>query len=70
MNTKEHLKFEHFQTWIADTEAVYASRTTKDGFRLKLIVRLNGNFVVKLGTAVAYEGLQPFSAIEKFNELV
>lgn len=67
---KDLLKFEEFQKWIEEQEITYASRTINGKHRLTLNVTTNGGYIVRVGTTIYWRGMQPFTAVEKFNELV
>lgn len=67
---KDLLKFEDFQKWIQQQEITYASRTISGKHRLTLNVTTNGGYIVRVGPTIYWQGMQPFIAVEKFNELV
>lgn len=74
MRDNELLKFEDLQDWLSDQEIVYASRMIhgkgSTRHKLTLCVRCNGNFIVRVGATIYWQGMQPSIAVEKYNELV
>lgn len=67
---KEELKFKELQDWLAEQEYIYASRTIAGKHRLTLGVTFNGNFIVRVGATIYWQGMQPAIAVDKFNELI
>ncbi len=60
------LMLEDFVKWYNEKEVQYAVNT-KTG--AKMIVHLNGNIQVFKNEKLVWQGIQPFSAIEAYNEI-
>lgn len=64
----EELKIEDFQEWLNETEFTYASRFDGED-RKSLRLTTSGGFRIYINGVLYWEGIQPYRAIQKFNEL-
>lgn len=66
MSNKPHLiNVNDLQEWLGKTEVQYAS----DMPLKKLTVTTSGGFKLYHNGVVVWEGIQPYRAVEKYNEL-
>jgi len=63
---RQILDLNEFQEWIATQTTMYAKCSVSDK---ELRVTFNGNFQIFHKGEKVYECMQPFTAIEKYNEL-
>ena len=57
---------EEFQDWYAKEDVLFASSSRENK---RLVCSLNGNIKVLVASEVVWQGTQPFSAIEAYNEI-
>lgn len=67
MHKKKELALQPFQEWLNKQDITYAYDSKTD---LRLAITLKGNMVISQNGEVKYQTLQPFNAIEKYNELL
>lgn len=67
---REPLKFSDFQEWKEKTLFLYASGTDRNGKMVQILCSLNNNIIVRRSGETVWQGMQPFAAIEKFNDLI
>ncbi len=62
---KNTIELSDFQKFLAEEDVVYArsSRENKS-----LVCSLNGTLTVIVAGKIAYQGMQPFPAVEAYNE--
>lgn len=63
MITKNKLVFADVQYELSTTDVIIAKHRKK-----KMVVSLNGNIKVIVNTTVVYNGIQPYSAMELYNQ--
>jgi predicted Rdx family selenoprotein len=65
MSRKPHLiDLKELQDWMLKEEMLYATDGTK-----KLTINTAGSFTIRVKGEIVWQGIQPFSAVEKYNEL-
>jgi len=57
---------EEFQDWYAKEDVLFASSSRENK---RIVCSLNGNIKVIVAGEVVWQGTQPFSAIEAYNEI-
>ena len=57
---------EEFQDWYAKEDVLFASSSRENK---RLVCSLNGNIKVLVAGQIVWQGTQPFSAIEAYNEI-
>lgn len=64
-NRKPHqIELSELQNWLLENKALYASDGNK-----RLLVNMSGGFEITVKNEVVWEGMQPFAAVEKYNDL-
>lgn len=64
---KNHqIELTDLQEWMENNEAIYASSSREDK---KLVVSMHGGFKLYHKGNIVWEGIQPYRAVEKYNEL-
>ena len=57
---------EEFQDWYSKEDVLFASSSRENK---RLVCSLNGNIKVLVAGKVVWQGTQPYSAIEAYNEI-
>lgn len=64
---KNHeIELAQLQEWMNEYEATYASSTHP---KKRLAMTMSGSFKLYHNSEVAWQGKQPFTAVEKYNEI-
>jgi len=64
---KHHeIEFSEFQKWFETVEITYANSTRE---RKSLSCTLKGNFIVRVYKDIVWQGVQPYSALEAYNNI-
>lgn len=67
MKTKHHeVTLKEFQDWYANQDVLFASSSRE---RKRLVCSLNGVIKVIVAGKIVWQGIQPFSAIEAYNNI-
>lgn len=67
MKRKHHeIELEPLQEWINSNEIVYASSSRENK---RLVFTMNGYFKLIVTGKVVWQGTQPYSAVERYNEI-
>lgn len=65
---KHHeIDLEGLQSWYEENEATFASSTRE---RKRLTCTLKGTFKLYVNNTVVWQGIQPFAAVEAYNDVV
>jgi len=60
------IELKDLQEWITTEDVTFASSTRE---RKKLVATLNGGLKVIVAGKIVWEGIQPFSAVEAYNDV-
>ena len=63
--SKHELELADLQKWLITAKMLYAS----DGNGKKLYVNSMGGFDIEVNGEIVWQGIQPYLAIEKYNEI-
>ena len=64
---KHHeIDLEGLQSWYDENEVMFAMSTAE---RKKLMCSMRGTFRIYVNDKLVWQGMQPFSAVEKYNSI-
>ena len=64
--THHEIDLESLQEWLIGAKLLFASSSKE---RKRLYVSVNGVFFIEHGDKIVWSGMQPFNAVEEYNNI-